>query len=159
MSYDVKLVAHCLWDIALKDMGYPNLTNFRMQKLLYLAHGYYLAMEKRPFITQNFYAWQHGPVIPELYQIYKPYMGEVITENTIITEDLGKLKKADEKYLTRFWKGFKKLTISQLYAHTHRENSPWDLFYTKQKNSIIDNDIIEAYYARELERMDKNAKN
>lgn len=50
------------------------LTHLQMQKLLYMAHMYYLGMRGKPLVYGNFEAWAYGPVHPELYHYLKKYV-------------------------------------------------------------------------------------
>ncbi|MDM3846430.1 MAG: DUF4065 domain-containing protein [Aphanizomenon gracile PMC649.10] len=52
----------------------------KLQKLCYYAQGYALAEEKELF-PEDFQAWQHGPVIYDLYYRYKEYKWHPIDED------------------------------------------------------------------------------
>ncbi|TGO02412.1 hypothetical protein PN36_25580 [Candidatus Thiomargarita nelsonii] len=45
--------------------------NLKLQKLLYYAQGFYLALFEQPLFDSKIEAWRHGPVCPELYHKYK----------------------------------------------------------------------------------------
>ena len=47
------------------------ITPLKMQKLVYFAHGWHLAITGAPLISEPIQAWQYGPVISSLYQIFK----------------------------------------------------------------------------------------
>jgi uncharacterized phage-associated protein len=49
------------------------ISNLKLQKLVYYAQGFHLAMFDQPLFPEEIQAWVHGPVIPELYQKYKEY--------------------------------------------------------------------------------------
>lgn len=66
--YDVQEVANFL--IEHTDNNNLRLTNLRMQKLLYFIQSYALISLDRPAFTQDFQAWNYGPVVPELYRTY-----------------------------------------------------------------------------------------
>ncbi|MGT8840350.1 Panacea domain-containing protein, partial [Vibrio cholerae] len=51
-----------------------NLTNMQIQKLVYIAHGLHLAIQKEALLEEPVRAWKHGPVIPEVYRAYKQYL-------------------------------------------------------------------------------------
>jgi uncharacterized phage-associated protein len=48
------------------------LTNLHIQKFLYYAQGFHLAMHSGdPLFSEPIIARQHGPVVPEVYEIYR----------------------------------------------------------------------------------------
>lgn len=55
-----------------RDSG-STITPLKLQKILYYAQGYYLAMYDKPLFDEDFQAWTHGPVNPKIYNQYKDY--------------------------------------------------------------------------------------
>jgi uncharacterized phage-associated protein len=54
-----------------EDSG-EDMTSLKLQKLLYYAQGFYLAMHDcEPLFDDPIEAWQHGPVVPAVYQVFK----------------------------------------------------------------------------------------
>jgi uncharacterized phage-associated protein len=49
------------------------ISNLKLQKLVYYAQAWHLGAEETPLFSEEFEAWVHGPVIPELYQEYKSF--------------------------------------------------------------------------------------
>ena len=49
------------------------ISNLKLQKLVYYAQAYHLAMYGEPLFREQVEAWEHGPVVPELYRQYKSY--------------------------------------------------------------------------------------
>ena len=47
---------------------YEDLTNLKLQKLVYYAQGIHLAIYGKPLFNEAIKAWEHGPVVPELYR-------------------------------------------------------------------------------------------
>ena len=46
-------------------------TNMKLQKLLYYAQGFHLAVHGEPLFHDPIVAWSHGPVVPEVYHRFK----------------------------------------------------------------------------------------
>ncbi len=46
------------------------ITNLKLQKLLYYAQGYGLALLGRRLFPERILAWEHGPVVSEVYAVY-----------------------------------------------------------------------------------------
>lgn len=49
------------------------LNNLTLQKLLYVAHMFSLSADGSPLVVGHFYAWDRGPVLPELYHKAKVF--------------------------------------------------------------------------------------
>ena len=49
------------------------MSNLKLQKLVYYAQGYHLALFNKEFFSDEIEAWEHGPVVPQLYHCYKQY--------------------------------------------------------------------------------------
>jgi uncharacterized phage-associated protein len=64
-------VARYFLAIVDKDAG-DNMTHLKLQKLLYYAQGFYIAMHGgEPLFGEPIEAWDHGPVVPQVYQAFK----------------------------------------------------------------------------------------
>lgn len=47
------------------------LSNLKLQKLVYYAQAWHLALHKKPLFAERIEAWVHGPVEPKLYRRFK----------------------------------------------------------------------------------------
>ena len=75
MSVAVKLRAfdvanYFLW--LANDIG-SFVSNLKLQKLVYYAQAWHLALYDCPLFDEDFQAWIHGPVIPELFEKYQHF--------------------------------------------------------------------------------------
>jgi uncharacterized phage-associated protein len=59
--------------VALAHERGQGVNNLKMQKLLYYAQAWHLALLGEPLFPEKFQAWTSGPVIPELYWRYKEF--------------------------------------------------------------------------------------
>ena len=50
------------------------ITPLKLQKILYYAQGYYLAMYDEALFPEDFQAWAHGPANEQIYEKYKEIM-------------------------------------------------------------------------------------
>ncbi len=57
--------------LALANESGGVITNLKAQKLVYYAQAWFLANFSTPLFEEDFQAWVHGPVIPELYEKFK----------------------------------------------------------------------------------------
>lgn len=49
------------------------ITNLKLQKLLYFIQGEFAKLYDKRLIADDFYAWQLGPVVPEVYYKFAIY--------------------------------------------------------------------------------------
>jgi len=142
----------------------------KLQKLVYFAHGWYLAFTDEPLINEPVEAWQFGPVIPSLYHSLKNYGRREITD--LLTDDpwdffLGESgheysiddgPDAEEnsfakQIVKRVWDVYSGFSAVQVSNLTHNEDAPWSRTPGKdKKHTVIDQEIIKEYYARLLQK-------
>jgi uncharacterized phage-associated protein len=53
-------------------------SNLKLQKLLYYAQAWYLALNGKPLFAEDIEAWVHGPVVPAVYGDFKKYAWNLI---------------------------------------------------------------------------------
>lgn len=49
------------------------ISNLKIQKLCYYAQGFSLAINNEPLFEDPIVCWQHGPVVPNLWHLFKEY--------------------------------------------------------------------------------------
>ncbi|HEX8691877.1 MAG TPA: type II toxin-antitoxin system antitoxin SocA domain-containing protein [Longimicrobium sp.] len=59
--------------IALAHQRSASVNNLKLQKLLYYAQAWHLALYNRPLFPEKFQAWISGPVIPSVYWRFKEF--------------------------------------------------------------------------------------
>ncbi len=59
------------------DAG-DHIDHLKLQKLCYYAQGYSLALRQRPLFDDPIEAWEHGPVVSDVYHAYKQHGREQI---------------------------------------------------------------------------------
>ena len=119
----------------------------KLQKLCYYAQGYSLATGKELF-PDDFQAWQHGPVVPELYQQYKHFQWRQITDEIELPNEtfLGFLRDIVSAY--------GRYDGAALSTMTHREQ-PWletrgNLDELEGSTEVIPKDRLRAYFESKL---------
>lgn len=128
-----------------------NITNLKLQKLLYYSQGFHLAINHEPLFNEEIQAWVHGPVIPEIYNEFKNYSYREITQRYVNNEI--DLSQKEMKLLDDVWEIFKSYTGKDLEEMTHKE-APW-LTARDGLNSLdycskeISQDAIREYFSKE----------
>ena len=105
------------------DSEEEGISNLKLQKLVYYAQGYHLALYDFPFFDEPIQAWRHGPVCPDVYQKYKSYGARPITEHN--DEDFTKTFTKDHlDLLDEVYSVFGQFAVWKLRDMTHEEE-PW----------------------------------
>ena len=114
------------------------ITNLKLQKLLYFVQAICLVTFNQKAYPEKILAWSYGPVVNEVYQLYKQNHAEGIkSKSTIKNLSLG-LKKVIEEVINCYGQ----IDANKLIDFTHEEE-PW------QKTKINDEiaiDLIKNYY-------------
>ncbi len=118
-----------------------NISNLKLQKLVYYAQGLHLAMhDGQPLFDDDIEAWQHGPVVPELYRRYKDHGAGAIPRPAAI--DLEKFSSETCAFLEDVWETFGQYSAMKLRAMTHEE-PPWKL---TPLNCPISRELMRNYF-------------
>jgi uncharacterized phage-associated protein len=70
---------HCYYIIAFFQKKQEPITNLKLQKLLYYAQAWYLAIYDEPLFEERLEAWVHGAVQPQVYSQLKQFLWEPIS--------------------------------------------------------------------------------
>lgn len=98
------------------------LSNLKLQKLLYYAQGFYLALYDKPLFEDRIEAWTHGPVVPVVYHNYKKYGSDALPfpENFYID----KYDSETKNLLNEIYDSYGQYSAVYLRNLTHQE-APW----------------------------------
>lgn len=119
-----KLSSTIKYFIALsKNLPENNLTNKKLQKLLYYSQAWNLVLRNKPLFKENFEAWVHGPAIPTVYKEFKSFGCSIIRDD-IKDEDFKNLSEDDRNILNEIWDVYGKYDGAYLELLTHNEE-PW----------------------------------
>ena len=106
----------------------------KMQKLVYLPHGWNLAINDRPLIDEHFEAWPYGPVEEDLYHIFKQYRNNPIRDyaKSWVGNEAKAFVVPDSNVdfyaiFDRVSKKYGHFSALQLSALTHQPGTPWSI--------------------------------
>jgi uncharacterized phage-associated protein len=169
MSYDPRAIANYLLDRASAEKS--PLTPMKIQKLVYYAHGWHLAIKDQPLINEQVEAWTFGPVIPSLYRTFRAFGDQPILPlsqpgaewvvpsyppySTLspTIEDDPRRAPFTKALLDKIWEVYGGYTAAQLSNATHAAGTPWDRVFHRYQGQIpkrtdIPTEWIEDYFAR-----------
>ncbi len=136
------------------------LSPMKLQKLVYYAHGWYLALHDEPLIEEHVEAWQFGPVIPELYREFKRYGNTDITRPATqmaygtsevyeprVADDGGASSRSALEVIQSVWSAYGEYSATKLSNATHKPDTPWSKTYDQGcRSTVIPNDLIKDYF-------------
>ena len=132
---------------------YEGITHLKLQKLLYYAQGVFLAITGEKLFKENIEAWQHGPVVVEVYDEYKKFGRNNISieVNKNVEETIRNIENNTEvsNVLNMVYDNFAIYTAWQLREMSHVKNGPWDKAMSKGKK-IIDLNEIKIFFESEV---------
>jgi len=148
------------------DTGIP-LSQMKLLKLVYIAHGWHRGLYDSNLINDCVQAWKYGPVIPDLYRKLKHYGRNMIDApipgfGVAGDEDNPCPHEHTIELLDEVWRVYSGFSPLQLSAITHQPNTPWDITWNGHKGSeyfgaIIPNELIGKHYKEKLADAPSNA--
>jgi uncharacterized phage-associated protein len=142
MAYDARQIAN--WFIERAAQDGRALTIMSLLKLTYIAHGWNLEVRDEPLISNKIEAWQYGPVIPDVYNTYRP-QGVAISKPVEVFETPKEPTIAS--FLEEIYTIYGRLPAFKLSELTHVPGGPWDV--AKDWGgwfAEIPNDLIKSHY-------------
>ncbi|WP_434813796.1 Panacea domain-containing protein [Bacillus halotolerans] len=133
---------------AINEFDAEALTHLKLQKLLYYAQGIHLAHLSEPLFEDELLSWEHGPVAPRVYDVYK---GKKEIEFSPSEHDLEIFRKiqADEdarNVLETVYEHYGRFSAWHLRNMTHEER-PW---LETARNDVIDQELIREFFEEEV---------
>lgn len=160
---DTKSVANFFIDLARRNQKI--ITPMKLQKLVYYAHGWCLALFEKPLINEAIEAWRYGPVIESLYHELKHYgnqnIDDLLTDVVVFTGRDGKEEfqlctpripenSNLKELLEKVWSVYSPYSPIELSSMTHQPGSPWDQVFKEkgaiERNAEIGQELIKEYF-------------
>jgi uncharacterized phage-associated protein len=131
------------------------ISNLKLQKLVYYAQAWHLALQDEPLFEEDFEAWVHGPVIATLYKKYKAFGWQ-----PILTEVEPQIDKHTSDFLSEVAEEYFACDAYELEQMTHAEE-PWQRARKGLPSDAVSTAIIEKNWMREYygARVEENSEN
>jgi len=107
---------------AYEDRVEAEMTNMKVQKLLYYAQSLNLALYDEPLFEEEIQAWRYGPVCPPAYRFYSDFEAKQLPIPR--KESLSQLPPEKQELLEEIWECFGHYHAYQLSNMAHEE-LPW----------------------------------
>jgi uncharacterized phage-associated protein len=167
MPFSAKAVANYLLDRAKSDGR--SLDPMQLQKLVYYAHGWHLALVNKPLIKEAVEAWPYGPVIPVLFHEFKRWGSGAVQKpatdfvfpqihHPIRLEDEGQAGESLDtarRVIDRVWDVYGRFSGVKLSEMTHEAGSPWAAARRANPGARgvpIPNEAIRHYFKQRIAR-------
>jgi len=149
------------------------ITPMKLQKLLYFAHGWYLAETGKPLLNETIEVWKYGPVVSSIYEFFKSYGNDPIQNYVEYISPSGSsfyqpTLKANNKevldILDGVWYIYSDFSARTLSNMTHEEGTPWSQIVDEhggienvQRGKDIEDYRIRQYFVDKL-KLVKNGR-
>lgn len=148
MSYPALQIANAF--IKKANLENKELSNLKLQKLLFLANGIHLVSSeaKMPLVEEPILVWPYGPVVPSVYHSFKMYGNSNITTPSIEEQLLmwkAPLTKEAEVSIDSAWNIGRNISAVQLSNWSHNPGSPWYRANQERRESIPNEYITEFF--------------
>ncbi len=136
-------------------------THMQLQKLVYIAHGWNLAVNGASLTKDAPQAWEFGPVYREIWEALRG-CGQTPVTRLIANGDFAlgsfaervddpakaSLSKVESDVVKKVYEDYRHFHAYQLSALTHAEGTPWTVVYDNGngKSAQISSDLIEKYF-------------
>lgn len=146
MPYDARAIANEFLKLA---DGRP-INQMWLQKLVYIAHGWNLAINGEPLVEDRVEAWDGGPVFRIIWNHFRDWGRNA--KNGLLGKPSGKPFKADlsdseRAIIKHVWKRYGDYSGRELSELTHEEGTPWsNTYFGKGRNSALDEDDIKQHF-------------
>lgn len=144
-GYAAEVVANTILNLAHAEGR--TLTQMQVHKLVFIAHGYTLAVLGRPLMYNTVHAWRKGPVVRKLWQHWGERGTQPIDQELPVAQGEPDLTHDYEalEVIRSVWALYGSMDGLELSRLTHRAGSPWWQTYGLP-NDLIPNEITREYY-------------
>ena len=130
-------------------------TNLKLQKLLYYAQAWYLALYDVPLFDERIEAWVHGPAVPPVYGNFKNAGWQPLAP----PEKVPDVSSQVDSHIKDVLLAYGELSAYQLEILTHGEY-PWQnarqgLAPDEPSNNVISHEDMKNFYRARINEQDQ----
>ena len=130
--------------------------HMKLQKLTYFAHGWWLAYNDEPIVSELPQVWKHGPVFKSMYHALSNHGWRPIKtlQNDNFTSPPPRVDVDDEavhamiKWVWARYCGYRSEYLSEI---THKRGTPWEVTareheYRVPRNTEIPTPVVKEHF-------------
>ena len=130
-----------------------SLTIMQLLKLVYISHGWSLALLGKPLVDEAPEAWQHGPVYPSIYREFRRFGSGPISSWAAFPFGgvwRAELSQSQREVISSVVRNYGDLHAFALSRMTHKQDTPWSKTYDNGRGSSdeIPNALIAEHYKK-----------
>lgn len=137
-------VANFFIDLTNNSKTDDKMTNLRINKLLYFAQGEYLAKYGKPLFEDDMEAWTYGPVVPIVYNTFKPLKSTPI-QGVTDEYDPSVFTRDNRLFLIDILAKYGIYSTRHLVEMTHMKGTSWD---NVNQSEVIPKESMEAFFRK-----------
>lgn len=124
------------------------ISNLKLQKLVYYAQGFSLALLGKPLFEDRIEAWMHGPVVPELYRCFSQHGSNPIRAPALFEPTM--FSREQSRLIAEVFEVYGQYSAWKLRQLTHEED-PWrDNYQEGAFSREIPRHEMERYFRNHL---------
>lgn len=124
-----------------------DITNLKLQKLLYYVQGFHLALFDKPAFEEEIQAWMHGPVCPLVYDVYKNGARVIQTDETPDIKAFSNFSDEQKELFEEVYQKYGQFGAWRLREMTHEE-TPWKNHANDMRAEITKEEMKEFFKTR-----------
>lgn len=161
MNYSINNISDYIINYA--NETHRNVTNLKLQKILYFLYGFYYSETGNLLFDEDFEAWEDGPVVRKSFEKYSAYKDKFIPPNNeyfnLFSEDScqGAMGFISNDYrnaisistsirIDELLNTLLSVPVEELVDFSRSENGPWYKTFEKGKVNLILKEDICKYF-------------
>lgn len=133
----------------LKRNGGP-MNQMKLQKLVYIAHGWNLAINRAPLVRDRIEAWDGGPVMRTIWNHIRDFGWT--SEDYLLRGPDGRpfeanLTAAQVAVIDHVWRRYSQYSGLELSNMTHEPGTPWsNAYFGRGRNAQLSQPDIQQHF-------------
>ncbi len=128
----------------LNEESGDTVSNLKLQKLLYYAQGFHLAILGSPLFQEKIIAWAHGPVVQSVYDQYSKHGARAIPKPKLV--DFAIYPQKSREVMDEVYQVYGQFSAWKLRNMTHDE-PPWR---DTRRNCTISRVVMAEHFKTQL---------
>lgn len=144
-SYDPRAVANEF----MKLNGGP-MNQMKLQKLVYMAHGWNLAINREPLVSGRIEAWDGGPVMRVIWNHLRDFglnTAELLFGSDSNTPFSAAMAQQESAIISHVWNKYGQYSGLELSEMTHKSGTPWsNSYFGNGRNAPLSQADIQQHF-------------